>query len=230
MDDAGLFFAELGLSALSVAFLLFLALLFSSYIRIATALGVLRVGFGYYSLPSAFVTSGLALVLTFFVMYPTLRESGAAADRVLRSRAGPVTDVDRANALNAGVQEWKRFLVKHTSPEERLRFVELARKIDARPEVKKDERPPADLDGAWRVVAPAFLVSELRHAFSIGVTIFLPFLVIDLIVAGVMIALGAEKLQPQAVALPIKLLLFVIADGWMLITSNLVSGFTPPGV
>lgn len=232
-EDVASFFTQLGLSALSVLMLLFLALLFSAYVKIVTALGVLRVGLGHYSLPSAFICSGLALVLTFFVMYPTLRDSSAAVDRVLRSRVGPISDTDRASALNAGIAEWKGFLVRHSAPEERLRFSELARKLDAKATdakgEKREDKAQADAaDSSWRIVAPAFLLTELKRAFSVGITIFLPFLVIDLVIVSAMVALGTDRLSPQLVALPLKLLLFVLVDGWGIITTNLITGYMAP--
>lgn len=229
-EDVVTFFTQLGLSAVSVLMLLFLALLFSAFVKIVTALGVLRVGLGHYSLPSAFICSGLAMVLTFFVMYPTLRDSSAAVDRVLRSRVGPISDADRASALNAGIAEWKEFLLRHSAPEERLRFSELAKKLDSKAaETKgKDEKAQAEVsDSSWRIVAPAFLLSELKRAFTVGIAIFLPFLVIDLVIVSAMTALGTDKLSPQVVALPLKLLLFVLVDGWGIITTNLVTGYMP---
>ena len=212
--DATLIFANFGASFAAVFILALLALLLSSYVKLVTVLSIVRTGFGIYSLPSAFVTTGLALVLSFFVMYPTLQGSLAEVDRILRGTAAP-NDQVRAQALNAGIQKWKEFLSAHTSELEKAKFAEIV----------QQSTPPVDLSNSWRVLAPAFLVSELKGAFATGLSLFLPFLVIDLLVALALAAVGLERLDPVLAAFPFKLLLFVAVDGWALITTNLVAAY-----
>ncbi len=207
---------QLGLSAFSVFFLFLLVLVLSSYIKLATVLGIVRIGFGVDSLPSTLITGGLALVLSFFVMWPTISQSCESMDRVLRS--GVVDDQLRARALNAGLLEWKQFVERHAEEEDRKRFLEIANRGKGT-EVQEAE-------DSWRVLAPAFMVSELKEAFATGLSLFLPFLVIDLLVASVLAALGSEHLNSALVSFPFKVLLFVMVDGWAIITTNLVASYS----
>jgi len=226
-DDLSIVVGELGLSALGLALLFFLALLFSAYVKIATVLGMLRTGFGVGSLPGALVTSGLAFALTFFVMYPSLRDSANAIDASLKGKA-PVSDRDRAQAVAAGLQEWKKFLEQHARKSEVTRFEAIAVKMDKKPISSGSQEFTAQnavKETPWRILAPAFVVSELGEAFQTGLSIFLPFLVIDLLVAVSLSALGIGRLNPILVAFPLKVLLFVMLDGWSVITTNLVATY-----
>ena len=166
---------------------------------------------------------------SFFVMYPTLIESSRAMDQVLKSRSN-VTDEARAAAFNAGIEKWKFFVRAHAGKPEVERFGDLARRFDTAATAKRSITSAdtghlaIDLD-SWRILAPAFLVSELKSAFATGLTLFLPFLVIDLFVANVLVAVALERINPALVALPFKLMLFVLLDGWSMITTNLVSTY-----
>jgi len=221
-EDFAALVADLGLSALGLGLLLFLALLFSSYVKIVTVLGMVRAGFGIGSLPGAFITGGLAFSLSLFVMYPQLQNASTAMSGVLKNHS-PVTDQDRAQAVGAGVAEWKKFVQQHAQPAEVGRFQAIALKLD------KSQAPAAEgtaqLSDSWRILAPAFVVSQLREAFQTGLSIFLPFLVIDLLVAIGLAAVGLERLNPAYAAFPFKVLLFVALDGWSLITTHLVATY-----
>lgn len=226
--DAASFIANMGLSVVSILGLLFLVLVFSAYVKIVTVLSILRVGLGLGSLPAVFVVGGLSLGLSFFVMYPTLIDSSRAMDQVLQGRA--VTDQARAAAFGAGLERWKVFLSKCAHKAEVERFAEIAGKFDAAGKIKdgeqKQQAMPGSVDrNSWRILAPAFLVSQLKEAFATGLTLFLPLLVIDLFVANVLVAVGLERMSPAVVSFPFKLLLFVMLDGWTLITTNLVSTY-----
>lgn len=209
----------LGLPLVSVLLLCFLALVFSSYVKIATVLGIVRAGFGFYSFPSALATTGLALALSFLVMYPTLDRAARAMDQVAREGYGEVER--QARVVDAGVEEWRRFVSTHAHDEEQERFAAVAAKLAQGSEATEQH----NLAEAWQVLAPAFLVSELKEAFSTGLSIFLPLLVIDLLVANILAALGLVQLSPMLVAFPFKLMLFVLVDGWSLVTTNLVTTY-----
>ncbi len=215
-------FAELGISAIGLGFLLFLAILFSSYVKIVTVLGMVRTGFGIGSLPAAFVTGGLAFSLSLFVMYPRLQSASAAMSNVLQGRAA-VTDRDRAEAIDAGIAEWKKFVQQHARPTEVNRFQVIAAKIDKANE-SSAETASVSAD-SWRILAPAFVVSQLQEAFRTGLSIFVPFLVIDLLTAIALAGVGLDRLNPSYVAFPFKILLFVALDGWTLITTQLVATY-----
>ena len=228
--DATSFIAELGLSAVSLLLLLLVALVFSAYVKIVTVLGILRAGLGVGSLPSAFVVSGLALALSVLVMYPTLLDSSRAIDRALHGKGSFASDQERAAAFAAGIEKWRLFVKAHAGKTEVERFSVLARKIDSASSSADAARGVeqgeiSEESDSWRVLAPAFLVSELKGAFATGLTLFLPFLVIDLVIASLLTSLSIDRLNPAIVALPFKLLLFVMLDGWTLITTNLVSTY-----
>ena len=221
---------SLGLSTGAIVLLIALALLFSSYVKIVTVLSIVRAGLGTDGLPSFLVTSGLALALAFFVMSPTLMSSTSAIDKALAKDSS--TSKAKASAIGEGVKEWKKFVIKNTDIEEKNKFSEIALKLKDKNSVEtekveegSDNSKADDLQNSWQVLAPAFLVTELKKAFKTGLTLFLPFLVIELIIANVLVAVGLTRLAPEYVALPFKILLFVVLDGWALITTNLVSTY-----
>lgn len=215
-------FHNFGFSALSFLLILAIVLSLSCYIKIVTVLSILRAGLGMGSLPSVFVTGSLALALSFFVMYPTLSASARAADARLGGRAA-VNDQARTEALTSAFEVWKTFVRKHATPADVDRFAQIALKMDAG-SVADVSSGALDRD-SWRVLAPAFVISELKSAFATGLSLFLPFFVLDLLAASILAALSLEKLSPALVSFPFKLLLFVVLDGWSLITANLVATY-----
>jgi len=229
--DSTSVFAGLGLSGFTIFLVVLLALAFSAYVKIVTVLSILRLGLGLCSLASSFVVGSLALALSFFVMYPTLAASSGAIDDVLKAAGTPVTDKVRAEAFDAGLEKWKTFLRAQAHKETVERFADLAGRFDAaNAGAAPAQQPRGDvqaepLTSSWRVLGPAFIVSELKEAFAAGLTLFLPFLVLDLFMATALTAVGLERMNPAMVAFPFKLLLFVVLDGWTLITGNLVSTY-----
>lgn len=211
-EDFFLLWSNFGLPLISLILLALLALLFSSYVKIVTVLGILRAGLGAGSMPAVIVTGGLALVLSFFVMFPTLKGATQAMHQEA-SRGAP-----QAAVLAAGVSRWKDFLARHADESMSQAFAELASRSESGGRAE-------DYAGSWRVLAPAFVVSELKRAFATGLSIFLPFLIIDLLVANVLVAVGMLHFSPLIASLPLKLLLFVVVDGWALITTNLVGTY-----
>jgi len=211
-------FANLGLSTLGLLILVLLALLFSSYVKIVTVLSILRAGIGANSIPAVFVTTGLALALSLTVMFPTIRDSARAMDSVLKDASSPPSPQVQAQALDKGLGVWQGFLNTHASEGEKQRFASIAARLDKVAEPSAVE----NYKQSWRILAPAFLVTELQNAFATGISIFLPFLVIDLLIAGILAAVGMTEMNPSFVSLPFKLFLFVMVDGWGLIAGNLL--------
>lgn len=201
------------------------ALIFSCYVKVATVLGIVRIGIGFESLPGAFVTGGLALAVSLLVMYPTIRDSSASLEQSYKDGGNQGdSDVRRGKALEAGFEKWKQFVLRRVNQEEADRFSVLAQKLDGGVGAPTPEQTKIYRE-SWRVLAPAFIVSELKDAFSTGLTIFLPFLLIDILVATLLAAVGYVEVNPMVVGLPLKLLLFTLVDGWSVITANLISTY-----
>ncbi len=215
----------------------------TSFVKLSIVLGLLRNAIGAPDAPSGLVVTGIALVLTFFVMTPVALDMvhaaaappaasapGAAGSGTAGSGAesAPVPgSIDEAvrqlvpaeykgqlDAAERAMVPLRAWLGKHASAADKATFVALAGKLGR--EVKGDE--------LW-VLAPAFIATELREAFAIAVLLFLPFLVIDLVVALGLASLGLQASSPQSIALPFKLLLFVAVDGWRLLLESLLRGY-----
>jgi len=187
-----------------------IVLLMTSFTRIVIVLGFVRTALGVPSAPSNQIIVGLSLFLTFFIMGPVFdRMNGEAIQPYL---AGKMTSVE---ALDKASVPLKEFMLKQTRTRDLEYFLELG-----------GYGPTAVKDLSMRIVVPAFVVSELQTSFQMGFLLFLPFLVIDFLVSSVLMALGMMMMPPVAVALPFKLLLFVLVDGWHLVVRALVQSFT----
>ena len=188
------------------------ALLFTvtGFTRILIVLGFIRTGLGTPTAPPNQVLVGIALFLTLFVMGPTLTKvNDDAIQPFLNNKISVQTAFERGQA------PMRDFMFRQTRDRDLALFVKMA-KID---------RPKTRADVPTRVLIPAFILSELKTAFEIGFMIFLPFLVIDLVVSATLMSLGMIMLPPSFISLPFKLLLFVLVDGWALITQSLVQSF-----
>ncbi len=194
----------------ALSFLPAVLLMMTGFTRIVIVLSLLRQALGTQSSPPNQVIVGLSLFLTFFVMGPTF-------DRVYAEAYLPLTknSITFEQALEKGEAPMRSFMVKQTRQSDFALFAKLAKLA---PEVKADTAP-------MRVLVPSFVISELKSAFQIGFMIFIPFLVIDIVVASVLMSLGMMMLSPVLVALPFKLMLFVLADGWNLLVGSLAASF-----
>lgn len=204
----------------AVSLLPFAALMLTSFVKIAVVLSIARSALGTQQLPPTMVITGLAVVLSLQVMAPVGQatvDAFEAHERVAPTR-GAEGLLDSARAASGPIRQ---FLLAHSRREDRASFVELARAM--RPEAQRSQVKPTDL----LVAMPAFVVGELRGAFRIGFLIFLPFLVVDMVVSCVLLALGMHMLSPTTISLPFKLLLFVAADGWHLLAVALLRGYVP---
>lgn len=195
----------------ALSFLPAVLLLMTSFTRIVIVLSLLRQALGTQAAPPNQVVIGLSLFLTFFVMGPTI-------DKVYADAYEPYSKSEIAfeEALKRGESPVRGFMMKQTRQADVMLFARLA-KID--PSVKTADVP-------FKVLLPAFVTSELKSAFQIGFLVFLPFLIIDMIVASVLMSLGMVMLSPVLIALPFKLMLFVLADGWNLLLGSLAASFT----
>jgi flagellar biosynthetic protein FliP len=200
----------------ALGFLPALLLLTTSFTRIVIVLSLLRMALGTQTAPPNQVIIGLSLFLTFFVMGPTF-------DRIYDQAYVPYSQqkLSFEQAADAASVPMKEFMLKHTRANDLDLFARMAR-VD--PKIVAGAQP-ADLP--IRVVIPAFATSELKTAFQIGFMVFIPFLVIDMVVASVLMSMGMMMLSPVLVSLPFKLMLFVLADGWNLLIGSLVASFSP---
>jgi len=212
-----------------VAIVPLVVLTLTSFVKISVVLSLVRNAFGAPDAPSGLVVTGLSLILTFFVMTPVAIDMARAAAAAPTAPATapapgspeaawralvPAEYQPQLDAAERGIAPLKAFLVKHSAVKDRETFRELGQKLGH--DVNGDE--------LW-VIAPAFVTSELREAFTIAILIFIPFLVIDLVVGLSLASLGLMSTSPQAIALPLKLLLFVAVDGWRLLLDSLLRGY-----
>ena len=184
----------------------------TAFARIVMVLSLLRSATGAQGIPPNPVLVGLALFLTFFVMQPTMERSWAEGLEPMM--AGRIGEMD---GLKAAAEPFRAFMAAQA----READVSLFRDLSWQPAAETTAEGPVP----WRVLFPAFLVGELKRAFEIGFLVFLPFLVIDMVVASLLMSLGMMMLPPNAVSLPLKLIFFVLVDGWQLVSSGLVQGF-----
>lgn len=187
----------------------FLLVMTTSFVRIVVVLSLVRSAIGASSLPPNAVLTGIALVLTFVTMHPTMERISAEA--LQPYFAGKLSQ--RA-AVERGFAPLRDFMLRQARARDVAAFARLAHEV---PE------PPARTPAA--VLLPAFVVGELRSAFAIGFALYLPFVAIDLAVASILMGLGMFMLSPPIVSLPCKLLLFVMVDGWTLVCTGVVSSF-----
>ncbi len=194
----------------ALSFLPAVLLLMTAFTRIVIVLSLLRQALGTQAAPPNQVIIGLSLFLTFFVMSPTV-------DRVYEQAWQPyaANQIALDEALSRGEAPMREFMLKQTRQSDVQLFSRLARLPEG--------TPAAEVP--FRVLVPAFVTSELKSAFQIGFLIFIPFLIIDMIVASVLMSLGMMMLSPVLVALPFKLMLFVLADGWNLLLGSLAASF-----
>ena len=182
----------------------------TSFSRIIIVLSLLRTALGTSMTPPNTVLVGLALFLTAFIMTPTFEQ--AYRDGIAPLAAG---DIDETQAFDRTIAPFKTFMLVHTRDKDLMQFFEIAK-----------TPVPTDRSAApIRIVVPAFIISDLRRAFEIGFLLFVPFLVIDLVVASILMGMGMMMLPPITISLPFKLIFFVLVDGWGLVSGSLVQSF-----
>lgn len=187
-------------------------LMMTGFTRIVIVLSLLRHALGTQTSPPNQVIVGLSLFLTFFIMSPVL-------ERVYIEAYVPLSE-NKINVIQAGEKAaipMRSFMLKQTRESDLALFANIA-KI---PKIEKPEDIPL------KILIPAFVISELKTAFQIGFIIFIPFLVIDMVVASLLMSMGMMMMSPVMVALPFKLMLFVLVDGWHLVIGSLVQSFSP---
>ena len=182
----------------------------TSFIRLVVVLSLTRQALGAGNLPPNQVITSLALILTFFIMAPVFNEINETALQPYMQN-----QITQQAALDRGVIPIRKFMFKQTHEKELALFVRMA----------KIEKPKTKDDVPMFVLLPSFILSELKTAFTIGFVVYLPFLVIDIVVSSVLVSMGMMFLPPTMIALPFKLIMFVMVDGWYLVVKSLVESF-----
>ncbi len=194
----------------ALSFLPAALIMMTSFTRIIIVLAILRQAMGLMSSPSNQVLIGITLFLTFFIMAPTFKQVNDTAIQPYLKE-----DITSVQALDAAIIPMKAFMLHQT----RIKDLETFAEIAGHPKVANNQDYPIT------IVIPAFVTSELKTAFQIGFMIFIPFLIIDLVVASVLMAMGMMMLSPMIIALPFKLMMFVLVDGWLLVMGTLANSY-----
>lgn len=193
-------------------------LMMTSFTRIIIVLSFLRNALGTQQAPPNMVLTGLALFLTLFIMNPVIQEIKVQAYDPYK--AGTMT---QEQALDAASKPLKKFMLKQTTPKSLNLYLTISE--SELPQVQSEDNLETLSNLGMHIIIPAFITSELEQAFLIGFLIFIPFLIIDMVVASVLMSMGMMMLPPAMIALPFKLLMFVMIDGWGLMMETLVRGF-----
>ena len=189
-----------------------LLVMVTAFTRIVIVLSLLRSALATQGTPPNSVLIGLAMFLTFFVMQPVLDQAWTTG--LLPMTEGKVADLE---GLRLAAEPFRKFMAANLRGGDLQLFIDLANL----------PTPAAPDQAPWRALIPAFMVGELRRAFEMGFLLFLPFLIIDMVIASVLMSLGMMMLPPSVVALPFKLIFFVLVDGWRMVAGSLVQSFAP---
>lgn len=186
-----------------------LLLMVTSFTRIAVVFSLLRTALGTQGSPPNQVLVGLSLFLTFFVMQPVF-------ERAYNEGIQPLIEerITEREAFDRASQPFREFMLRHTREQDLLLFTQMSRQAIATPD-----------DTPMQVLIPAFMLSELKRAFEIGFLLFIPFLVIDMVVSSILMAMGMMMLPPVVISLPFKLIFFVLVDGWNMLAGALVQSY-----
>ncbi|UMA66863.1 flagellar type III secretion system pore protein FliP (plasmid) [Roseivivax marinus] len=204
-----------------------LLVVMTSFTRFVIVFSILRSALGLNQTPPNMVLSAMALFMTFFVMQPVLLDSWEGGVEPLLENT--LTEEQAMERIGA---PFKAFMFANTRPKDLALFDDLARRSagevpdEAAPEAEPDPAATAD-EASWRSLVPAFMISELRRAFTIGFLIYLPFVALDLIVASILMSAGMMMLPPVLISLPFKVIFFVLIDGWYMLAGSLMESYMP---
>ena len=230
-DPFSLIILFVGLSLLP-----FVAMVATSYLKIVVVMSLIRNALGIQSIPPNMVINALAMILSFYIMAPTMQESwniakagletNGAAVQAAQNESGAATAQNDgkwfdSDALSAAAEPFRKFLSQHVADRERAFFVHTAERLWA----KEDGETATPDPDSFEILIPSFCVSELTKAFQIGFLVYLPFIAIDIIVSNILLAMGMMMISPVTISLPFKLLLFVMVNGWTLLIQGLVRGY-----
>ncbi len=211
----------LALAALSLV--PFVLMMVTSFVKISVVLSIVRSALGTQQIPPTQVITGLGIILTVYIMAPVGQAMYRASEVDILAKGPSLLSSESVGnlleAANKSKEPLRDFLNKKITAKDRALFYNLAKKMRA----EEDRKDLTERD--FMIIVPAFVVSELKEAFQIGFLLFVPFIVIDMVVANILLALGMHMLSPTTISMPFKLLLFVVVDGWYLIAKGLVIGY-----
>jgi flagellar biosynthetic protein FliP len=190
----------------------------TSFTRIIVVLSLLRSAIGIQQTPPNVVLISLALFLTFFIMQPVFEKSYADGIKPLMEN-----EIEEEEGLKLAAEPFREFMLKHVREDDLSMFLDLAEQASGGEEGTKTQN--ADEAVPYRALIPAFMISELRRAFEIGFLIFIPFIIIDMVIASILMSMGMMMLPPVLISLPFKIIFFVLIDGWSMLSESLVKGF-----
>jgi type III secretion protein R len=200
----------------------FVLMMVTSFVKIAVVLSIIRQAIGTQQIPPTQVITGLAIILTVYIMAPVgLEVYHNSKEMIIREMPAnwspeSISGEQMVKFGRVAQEPMRAFLIKHSHTKDRIMFYKLALNM-------RQPRDRANLtDEDFSIIVPAFVISELKEAFQIGFILFVPFLVIDMVVSNILMALGMQMLSPTTISLPFKILLFVLVDGWYLISRGLV--------
>jgi len=201
----------------------FVAMIATSYLKIVVVMSLIRNALGIQSIPPNMVINALAMILSFYIMAPTIGESWDVLRAGTREPAAPL--VSQVSTAERAAEPFRRFLVKQTDEKQVAFFTRTAEKLWSTTDEKGGAKPVVVDSKSFFVLIPAFCVSELTKAFQIGFLVYLPFIAIDIIISNILLAMGMMMVSPVTISLPFKLLLFVMVNGWTLLIQGLVQSY-----
>lgn len=191
------------------------------YLKFTIVLSLLRSGFGTQQAPSASLVMALSVVLSLVVMQPVLRETAERMSTIQMTQISSSSVIEGGKRLLSAIEPWRAFLVEHAGERELVTFARLASG-----KAQESEAPPEKFeDPSIGVALGAFVLSEIKRGFVIAFFLLIPFFVIDVVVSNLLVSLGLTMLSPVVVTLPLKLLLFISSDGWLLLAQSLVQSY-----
>ena len=208
---------------IGMSLLPFVAMIATSYLKIVVVMSLIRNALGVQSIPPNMVINALALILTFYIMAPTVGKSWDILNQGLKDNKPEVQT--RLEVAGKAAEPFRDFLEQHTEEKQVAYFVTTAEKLWATKDEQGEVTPAVVDKRSFFVLLPAFCVSELTKAFQIGFLVYLPFIAIDIIISNILLAMGMMMVSPVTISLPFKLLLFVMVNGWTLLVQGLVQSY-----
>ncbi|MBL4681175.1 MAG: flagellar type III secretion system pore protein FliP [Pseudomonadales bacterium] len=211
-EDGGTYTVTLQILAVMTALTLLpsIVMMMTAFTRIIIVFAILRQALGLQQTPSNQILIGLALFLSIFIMQPVLREANEIGLQPYLAE-----EISPLEAVKAASDPFHRFMLAQTREDDLALFLKIS----------ESEKPQTQRDVDFFILAPAFVTSELKTAFQIGFLLFIPFLIIDLVVASVLMSMGMMMLSPTIISLPFKLMLFILVDGWAMVIGSLAGSF-----